>query len=1150
MAGSERPRALAYIRAIAAAEFRLARRMVRTWVFAFIAVVGGLFAYHVWSVPASFGATAAPRFALPGLGMLSLWALLVGLVFLAFDIRARDQRERIVEVLDTRPVPNVAVLGGRLLALVAITWLALVVLALLLQVGGLVVDYQNWPAGVPAEPVSLATLVFLDAPPALVFWCALVMLLAATVRNRLVVCLIALALLAVGFWALFNTPLYLLPIVSGIANLGLPGSDILPRVPSIVDFVQRACLLVLGAGLLALTAALLPRRDFRSRTPYLAWGAAFVMLGSAGIAGLLVHATSSRAERVAWADVHSALQAAPRPDLERIAGIVAIDPGRELAIAVDLEIRAPDTEALANFLFSLNPAMRVESVRMDGAELMFEHRSGVLEVRPSEPLPPGERASVSIHARGVPDPRFGYLDSAVWALDETLLGMPIVLQGEQASLFDRQYVALTPAVCWLPKTGANFGVGNPAVQPPDFHEIDLRVEIPHGWHAAGPGREKQDGILRFRPRMALAEFALIAAPFERRALTLDGVEYELLFHPMHADTVDHFASEESREGTADYLRPRLSPVPGLRYPHPVLSLTEVPAQLRRYGGGRFLDTIQASPGVQMLPEQGFPTRRFRTRGVGSASDELVLRLDLGDAERGPHGVSLAVGGARNLLPFLTSASGEGAVAVNYLLESLTAWRWRGSRTVAPGHWLQLGFAPGAPLPLRVMHRLTGTATFSFNWYLFFPMALEDRSARFSFTGFDPTASAEDADILIHKGNLIALAVQGLMGRQKVGEFLALMRERHAGTTFDLDDFIAAMTETDPAMAPYIEHFMRESTLPGFLAADLRAYRIPDDENGQPRYQLAVHIRNDEPVPGVAGISFRSRFAYEWGDFAHVPGNTSLELGVVTREPPEEVRLETYLSQNRRIMRLAVPPIDVETTVPEAPFNGSRPSEWLPTDLGIVVDDLDPGFSAESPPRRGLRLGFGDEEDEADDSLPEHYTDAGARLWRRQENPDTVSWGKYRRTLTRIRAGTGEGRASFRAELPTAGTWRLAYHLPGASASEGNRFQLPPGWQAGDRFGTLEFEVVAGESRIPFTFDASTAVSGWNDLGTFDLPAGSVTLVVSDDTTGDIVVADAIRWAPVTTDVGEPASEQGNSANIDSPALETGVVNGDGRARPG
>jgi len=1104
--------------AVAAAEFRQARRLGRTWLLGFLAVVGGSLVYLEGS--------GAPRFALPGVGTLLLSVLLIGVVFLAFDIRARDERERIAAVLDMRPIPNIALLAGRLLGISLVVWLPLAVWALLLLGIGMLDEGINLASSrvtdirVTPEPVSLATLLLFDAPPSLIAWGALVMFLAAGLGNRLVVCLVALALLAAAFWALFNTPLYLLPVVSGIANLGLPGSEILPRMPSSVDVAQRVAVLILGAGLVALAAALFPRRDGASRLPYVAWGAALLVASGAGFAGLVVHVHGERAERVAWAEAHGAIRQSPRLDLERVAGDVSIDPGREVRIAVDLDFRVPPERVATELRFSLNPAMRVDSLRLDGLDTPFEHRLGMLDIHPARALPPETRATLSIRARGIPDPRFGYLDSSVWALDETLLGVPIVLQGELASIFDRRYVALTPAVRWLPMPGANFGTDNPTVHPPDFHRIDLVVTLPTGWQAAGPGRTLDSGALRFRPSVPLAEFPLIAAPFEHRSLTVDGVQYELLIHPMHLAGVEHFAAAENLEGTLEHLRTRLATIPGLAYPHRVLSLVEVPAQLRRYGGGRFLGTVQSLPGVQMLPEHGLPTTRYNARGW-SAPRDVALGLDLSIAESGPHGLPVTAGGVRNLLTFLTSASGEGAFAANYLLESLTARRFgradrryglRGARTPAPGHWLQPGFGP-APLPLRVMHRLLGAATFSFNWYQFFPMELEDRSADLSFAGFDPTASREHADILIHKGDLIASAIGALLGRDKVTEFLALMRSRHGGGTFELDDLVAAMAETDPAIAPYIEHFMRGSALPGFLASDLRVVRLADDESSQPRYQLAVHVRNDEPVPGVAGISFRSSStaeAFEWGDLSPVPGNTSLELGVVTRSPPREVRLETYLSQNRRIIRLALPEIDSETIAPDEPFRGVRPSDWMPPDLGIVVDDLDPDFSVVQPPRKSLRLNFGgDEVDRA--TVTEYYGDAGERRWRRQEHADTASWGKYRRTLTRIRAGSGEGSASFRAELPTSGTWRLAYYLPGSSASKRTRSEMSRFWRVADRLGTLDIEVEVADRRIPVSFDASTAVSGWNDLGTFELPAGPVTVVVSDATTGDIAVADAVRW---------------------------------------
>ena len=152
-------------------------------------------------------------------------------------------------------------------------------------------------------------------------------------------------------------------------------------------------------------------------------------------------AVDARDERVAWAQAHEAALDLAIVDLRRLSGTVSVDPGRQLVIDVDLELGVPDP-GIDELVFSLNPAMEVESVRLDGEEILFSHALGLLSVAPPSPLAPGSETTLSVRARGVPDPRFGYLDSAVWALDETLLGMPIVLQGEQASLFEGEYVAL------------------------------------------------------------------------------------------------------------------------------------------------------------------------------------------------------------------------------------------------------------------------------------------------------------------------------------------------------------------------------------------------------------------------------------------------------------------------------------------------------------------------------------------------------------------------------------------------------------------------------------------------------------------------------------------------------------------------------------
>ncbi|MDE0037069.1 MAG: hypothetical protein OXU77_05825 [Gammaproteobacteria bacterium] len=92
--------------AAAAAELRIARRTVRTWMVAGLAVAFGLAVYHAWSIQHSqMGMSAHARFALPGIGILVLWVLVAGIVFLAFDIPRRDERERVAEALDSRADP-------------------------------------------------------------------------------------------------------------------------------------------------------------------------------------------------------------------------------------------------------------------------------------------------------------------------------------------------------------------------------------------------------------------------------------------------------------------------------------------------------------------------------------------------------------------------------------------------------------------------------------------------------------------------------------------------------------------------------------------------------------------------------------------------------------------------------------------------------------------------------------------------------------------------------------------------------------------------------------------------------------------------------------------------------------------------------------
>ena len=118
--------------AVAAAEMRTARRLVRSWMLAILAVGLNLaiFAFHAY-VEATYSPVLTGSFSgrllMGQFGVYLLTTVLAGVVFLAFDIRARDDRARMVEVLDSRPLSNLVLITGQVAGLALTAWLVVLV---------------------------------------------------------------------------------------------------------------------------------------------------------------------------------------------------------------------------------------------------------------------------------------------------------------------------------------------------------------------------------------------------------------------------------------------------------------------------------------------------------------------------------------------------------------------------------------------------------------------------------------------------------------------------------------------------------------------------------------------------------------------------------------------------------------------------------------------------------------------------------------------------------------------------------------------------------------------------------------------------------------------------------------------------------------
>jgi hypothetical protein len=600
------------------------------------------------------------------------------------------------------------------------------------------------------------------------------------------------------------------------------------------------------------------------------------------------------------------------------------------------------------------------------------------------------------------------------------------------------------------------------------------------------------------------------------------VTFEVLINEKHMKNIEVLGEtgEKIREWIGD--RFREAKEYGLGYPYDALTLVEVPNTLRSYGGGWRMDTVMAPPGMLLMKETGFPTTRFdsafrrtedfkdREGGVQQAKWERLKTFFMNDFSGG----NVLSGGARNFFMYQTTAKGPEGLALNYVMETLSNILITETRSFFSAHLFLDGNSTDRIVdmtasaygrePLRAAS-IVDTTTVS----VVSRPEVWDRALDVSLIDIDPWEDpARTVDVLTLKANAIAQSILDTLGPEKTWQFLASIRGSQKGKSFTLDDMMDAAKALGYDLTEILGDWLGSTNLPGFVCAKAKRYRIPDSEDGSPRYQLLFTIRNDESVPGL--FRFIYYYAGEGGktdsvksDPIRLAGKSSVQFGTIVSKSPASVFLEPYLSLNRTPIFLPLNRLDEGKIEKTEVIEGLEELQYsLPEEASIIVDDLDPGFSViEGEKRKGLRIiAREDEKRSTDQGLPLTANYRIPRVWSRVVY--TTSFGKYRQTFVVVGAGEGEKKAVFTAGIDQDGEWDLELHLPWKQ-------NIMPG----RKWGTYHLVITDshGDKR-EINFDSKSAPPGWNLLGNIDLPEGETTVAISNKTDGQFVVTDAIRWS--------------------------------------
>ncbi|MCY3885289.1 MAG: hypothetical protein OXG24_10310, partial [Gammaproteobacteria bacterium] len=372
---------------------------------------------------------------------------------------------------------------------------------------------------------------------------------------------------------------------------------------------------------------------------------------------------------------------------------------------------------------------------------------------------------------------------------------------------------------------------------------------------------------------------------------------------------------------------------------------------------------------------------------------------------------------------------------------------------------------------------------------------------------------KDLDLVLLKGARIAEAMlQYHNGNsEQIAHWLATVREEFKGRTFRHEDLIAIARNHEITVEPFLTDWLTSSSLPGFVASKGSVSRLEDSDDGKRRLQVSFSVRNTEPVGGFVTPLFGKAIRP-----IYIDANTAKRINLVWENAPIELDslgglafpLTTGLSLNREngltVVIGGTPVKDVQSreTVED--------SNWTQEQEGIVVDDLDEGFSVHRPSTslNKLRPTSLDgwfrpqiREFEHDEKIPEigwAYMPIFGE-WSRTQ--DSFAHGLHRRTLAIARVGRDKflNAATFSAEIPQEGRWILDFHVLNPYLS----FNFKPS--------DLILRVDAGSRLWDIEFDPTTENAEWKTVGEFDLTPGTVQVHILGGKRRSVVYADAIRW---------------------------------------
>lgn len=1120
------------------------KTLFRSWFFRIFSILTLLILFSMnMGVFAEPGARWTPRAIpanLPYINVLFVnVAQAVIAVFLASDFLRRDKKLDTTEVIYARPISNGEYVVGKTLGIM-ILFTGLVIAVLLMA---LVFNLILQDTPVVWEAYLLYPL--LISIPTLTFILGLSFFLMILFRSQAVTFIVLL-----GYIGL--TLFYFQDKLDGLLDyMGFYYPMVYSDLIGFADFegilLQRGAYFLLGIGFIFATIRFLSRLPQTGRLNILNLVAFLLFVAAGSFLGSVFHQQyrTQEADRKEFVQLNNRHAHYPAPDM--LSNDLQVEQkGRQLQVTSNVMLTNPHDTRLDTLVLSLNPGFRIDSITSSQGSLTYERNRQLLLLRPAAGLSPEKRMQVTFHYRGLPDPNMAFIDIPRDRRNK-LKRIIVASVNKLPGIADPEYILLTRELLWYPVAGVGFNRVNYRTAAPGFSRFTLSVKPEKGLVPVAPGQveETDAGTYMFRPETPLNSFPLVIGPFVKMSRTVDEVEYNLYleeehdffseFFPNLTDTLDVLIREAKEEYEYEEI--------DLYYSFRRVNLVETPVQFHPCERARTQYVEMVQPEMIFMPERGAGLSTLDFNRLKRAMERTDRRRD---NERSEEEIETDL--FRNFVNNTFFNAG---------LRSGGGFRGRGEELFNSGIGGNYTRNPYCVFPLYY-NLVSGISS---EEYPAFNAMIEtylkegyEVSPRESFRGglseseranlalkeeglleiFSRNSQALITSAIHQSGSFFINALHNRVGRSEFDSFLYYYIEDHAFTEIEFSQFADDFRDAfNVEIAPYLEFTKAGTDLPEFLVSPLEYYQTRDDYGDV--YVVRLKVSNIGGSNGLVDLSFRMPGGGRQGPGGMEEEQRLYEIGVgetkdiqvIFYNPPRLMTVNTIISGNipssfsvflrsateRNIVNLEEYARDVSEAVK------------MYEEGEIVVDNEDPGFSYVSVSNASKVKQFIDSRKEEQEKI--NYRSMNP--WRTPATWTATAhsgmFGTTIRSAMVVGSGDGSNTAQWSTQLEDAGFYDVYVYIPVSAM-----FRGPSGRDRNDRSGgrgrgrgrgpefadrgtVYRYTVSSNEGTEAVEFTLERPEDGWNRLGTFHFPADTATVMLSNNTNGSRVIADAVKWVP-------------------------------------